>query len=211
MPPVSLTGAMYPGGIPMPLYGATPGIPPMMHLTSQPPSGGGKGGDDSEGGNYVQHLQSEYNPNTVNLYLCIPASEADLSDPPKGFNFSASADVFRKFCENKNDSLLGVHVWNPNQKLNLSSTLCLVPHTVRLACHFAPPPSPLSLVLTLLTFPPCAERHRSAPPPDRSQDPYRSGAPIHIRERCAPDREEYRYWIMWMGCSSHQIWEGTGG
>ena len=54
MPPVSLTGAMYPG-IPMPMYGATPGIPPMMHMTSVPPpgtpSGGNKSGDESEGSN----------------------------------------------------------------------------------------------------------------------------------------------------------------
>ena len=64
MPPVSLAGAMYPG-IPMPMYGATPGMPPMMHVAPvtppQAPSGSNKSGDESDGGNYVQQLQSEYN------------------------------------------------------------------------------------------------------------------------------------------------------
>ena len=64
MPPVSLAGAMYPG-IPMPMYGATPGMQPMMHVAPvtppKAPSGSNKSGDESDGGNYVQQLQSEYN------------------------------------------------------------------------------------------------------------------------------------------------------
>ena len=65
MPPVSLAaaGAMYPG-LPMPMYGATPGVmPPMMHHVApvtppQAPSSSSKSGDESDsGGNYVQQLQ----------------------------------------------------------------------------------------------------------------------------------------------------------
>ncbi len=73
MPTVSLA-SMYPG-MPMPMYGATPGMAPgmapIMHVTPMPPqqvtsqspshSSSKQSRSDDEDGNYSQQLQSEYN------------------------------------------------------------------------------------------------------------------------------------------------------